>query len=114
MKRMRASTKNILLISIIICTIFQVVPASTTPSDPEVQSAVTYLRNNQNTDGSINDYGTTCWAAMAIKAANFDPYTFSSGGNSIAEYLVYNANSINKNDVSQLSRFIYYMSWCMV
>jgi len=110
MKHTRVSTKNILLILIIICTILQVVPAATTPSNPEVQAAINYLKNNQNTDGSINDYGTTCWAAIAIKAANLDPNTFNSGGNNIAEYLVNNANSIDKNDVSQLSRFILAMS----
>lgn len=65
------------------CLIFQVTPASTAPSDPEVQAAITYLRNNQNPDGSINDYGTTCWAAMAIKAANLDPKTFDHDGGSV-------------------------------
>jgi hypothetical protein len=101
---------SLLIILVIACSILQVTPVSTAPSDPEVQAAITYLRNNQNPDGSINDYGTTCWAAMAIKAANLDPKTFDHGGDSVTEYLVNNAGSIDKNSVSELSRFILAMS----
>lgn len=104
------SLRSIIIILVIAGSILQFMPASTAPSDPEVQAAIIYLRNNQNADGSIKDFGTTCWAAMAIKAANLDPNTFDSGGDSVTEYLVNNADSIDKNDVSELSRFILAMS----
>jgi len=106
----RLSIKRIFIILVITCSILQVLPASTVPSDPEVQAALTYLENSQSPDGSINDYGTTCWATMAIKAANIDPKSFKSGGNSVTNYLVNNADSIDKNSVSELSRFILAMS----
>ncbi len=102
--------RSLLIVLVIVFSTLQVMPASTATSDPEVQAAITYLRDNQDADGSINDYGTTCWAAMAIKAANLDPNTFDSGGASVTEYLVNNAGSIDKNDVSQLSRFLLAMS----
>ena len=110
LNKTRSSLISLLIILVAASLILQVTPASTAPSDPEVQSAITYLRNNQNHDGSINDYGTTCWAAMAIKAANLDPKAFDIDGDSVTEYLVNNADSTDKNSVSELSRFILAMS----
>lgn len=104
------SPRSLLIILVLAGLIFRVLPASTAPGDPEVQAAITYLRNNQDADGSINDFGTTCWAAMAIKAANLDPNTFDSGGDSVTDYLVNNAGSIDRSDASALSRFILAMS----
>ena len=104
------SARSLLIILVLAGFIFRVLPASTAPGDLEVQAAMTYLRNNQDADGSINDFGTTCWAAMAIKAAKLDPNTFDSGGDSVTEYLVNNAGSIDRSDTSELSRFILAMS----
>ena len=48
--------------------------------DPAADDALDYLRSNQQTDGSIVDYGTSTWAVMAIRSAGESPGNWKAGG----------------------------------
>ena len=66
-------------------------PLATT--DPEVASALDYLRDEQVSDGSIGSFVDSAWVAMAIAAAGEDPHDWQEGGNSVVDYLAANAGS---------------------
>ncbi len=84
------------LLSVSLLT-FPVLAVSSYPfqaSDPEVADALDYLGDQQDTDGSVGDFSTSAWVAMAIAAADEDPHDWKVGDNpSIVGYLANNASN---------------------
>ncbi len=70
-------------------------PLQTT--DAEVADALNYLRDEQNTDGSIGSFVDSAWIAMAIAAAGENPHDWQVGGNSIVDYLAANAGDASSS-----------------
>ena len=60
--------------------------------DPEIVSALQYLRSMQAADGSVGSYGDSAWVVMAIAAAKMIPEQWETNGVSIVDYLKNNAN----------------------
>ncbi len=60
------------------------------PSDPEIEKALDWLRNQQEANGSIGGFGQSAWVVNAIVAAGEDPHDW--GDPSIVEYLGSNAD----------------------
>ena len=63
-------------------------------SNAWISAALDYLRDAQNTDGSIGDLGTSAWVVMAIAAAGEDPDDWAAGSDSIIDYLKDNRTSL--------------------
>lgn len=66
-------------------------------ADAEVADALNYLRDEQNTDGSIGSFVDSAWIAMAIAAAGENPHDWQVGGNSIIDYLAANAGDASSS-----------------
>ena len=73
-------------------------------TDPEVAGALDYLRAEQGTDGSIGDFATSAWVAMAVAAADEDPHDWRVGDNpSLVDYLADSAASAGAaNDYARM------------
>ncbi|MCD6530068.1 PKD domain-containing protein, partial [Candidatus Bathyarchaeota archaeon] len=78
--------------------------------DSELAAALSYLRNIQQSDGSIVDFSTSAWAAMAIAAAGEDPHEWAPNGTSIIDYLKANSHLLNTSKASDLERYILAMT----
>lgn len=70
-------------------------PLQTT--DVEVADALSYLRGEQDTDGSIGSFVDSAWVAMAIAAAGENPHDWQVSGNSIVDYLAANAGGASSS-----------------
>ncbi len=66
-------------------------------AEAEVADALNYLRDEQNTDGSIGSFVDSAWIAMAIAAAGENPHDWQVGGNSIVDYLAANAGDASSS-----------------
>lgn len=75
-------------------------------SDPQITEALDYLKGTQQSDGCIAAFATSTWAVMAIAAAGEDPGTWTSGGDSIIDYLRSNMNHLGSNKATDWERFI--------
>ncbi|MFC1928272.1 DUF4430 domain-containing protein [Chloroflexota bacterium] len=105
-------TLNVLLVILVLISLV-VLPAPVlaepgyplTPTDTQVSSALSYLRSQQSSDGSIGSLAASAWVTMAIAAAGEDPHNWSTDSNpSIVDYLANNAPSVNKtNDYSRMT-----------
>ena len=102
----------VFLLAIISLGVFSGYPflAISDPGDPAADNALNYLRDIQQADGSIVDYGTSTWAVMAIKSAGESPKAWDAGGPSIVDYLITNVDEIDMDSPAELSRFILAMS----
>ncbi len=78
------------------------------PDDTEIESALDFLREAQQTDGSIDGFATSAWAVMAIAAAGEDPgdWRESAGNPSVVDYLRDNSDLINANKATDWERGI--------
>ena len=76
--------------------------------DPEIEAALDFLREAQQTDGSIDGFATSTWAVMAIAAAGEDPgnWRTSAGNPSIVDYLRDNADLVNARKATDWERCI--------
>jgi len=76
-----------------------------------LSKALNYLRSTQSIDGKISDFGTSCWAVMAIAAAGEDPHDWKQpGGKSIVEYLIENRGQLNLNLPTDVAKFVLAMT----
>lgn len=64
-------------------------------SESAVADALDYLRGVQLADGSIVDFGTTCWIVCAVVAADEDPADWTYAGDSLVDYLEAEVDSIS-------------------
>ncbi|MBS7645512.1 terpene cyclase/mutase family protein [Candidatus Bathyarchaeota archaeon] len=82
------------------------------PGDQPVADALNYLRGVQASDGSIGDFASSAWAAMAIAAAGEDPHKWNktNGSPSIIDYLKNNRGQLDHSKATDLARFILAMS----
>ncbi len=70
------------------------------PDDPEIEDALDFLRDSQQSDGSIDGFAVSSWVVMAIAAAGEDPNNWrtAAGNPSIIDYLRDNADNGNATD----------------
>ena len=68
--------------------------------DTEIEDALDFLRDSQQTDGSIGGLAVSAWVVMAIAAAGEDPddWRTSAGKPSVIDYLRDNADNDNATD----------------
>lgn len=79
--------------------------------DTPLSKALNYLKSVQESDGSISDFATSCWAVMAIATAREDPHNWKgSSGKSIVDYLIDNRDQLNLNLSTDVARFILAMT----
>jgi len=62
-------------------------------SDIQIDNALNFLRENQASDGEIGSYVASSWIALAIAAAGEDPHDWSTGEDSLVDYLAENASA---------------------
>ncbi|MBN1856314.1 MAG: terpene cyclase/mutase family protein [Dehalococcoidia bacterium] len=75
--------------------------------DSEITDALDYLRDAQDSDGSIGGFAISAWAVMAISAAGEDPGDWDDGGDTIVEYLEAEAeNQIDDFEATDWARMI--------
>jgi len=79
-------------------------------SDSEIVNALQYLRNKQQSDGSIGGFSVSAWTTMAVASAGQDPNEWKKNENSIVDYLINNRNSLDEEKVTDISRFILAMT----
>ncbi len=70
------------------------------PTDDIIIEALDYLRRQQATDGNIGGFSISSWAAMAISAAEEDPYDCGR----LVEYLRNNADHLDENKATDWER----------
>ena len=63
------------------------------PSETAVEDALDFLRSEQESDGSVVDFGTTCRVVCAVVAADEDPSDWDYAGTSLVDYLEAEAGS---------------------
>jgi len=112
--------KNFLTASLMISVMAAVIPVSAirlpigaypySLKDVEIASALEYLRGLQQSNGSIVDFATSAWAAMAIAAAGEDPHTWAPAGISVIDYLKANSHLLNLSRASDVERYILAMT----
>ncbi len=76
------------------------------PSDPEIVNALNYLKNVQDSSGSIGGFHISCWTVMAIASAGYDPHNFRKNTHSIVDYIIDNRNQLDQTKATDLSKFI--------
>ncbi len=84
-------------------------PATAYPynsSNTTVSYALDYLGEQQQADGSISDFSTSAWVVMSIAACGQDPHNWSTGGDSIVDYLRNNTHRLNTTKATDVERFI--------
>ncbi|MEX0616397.1 MAG: prenyltransferase/squalene oxidase repeat-containing protein [Candidatus Woykebacteria bacterium] len=78
------TTSSLVAGSLLPMTIFAVTPDMSS----NINSAVDYLKSQQETSGKISGFGTeTSWAIMGFAAAGIDPETIETNGNSLVDYI---------------------------
>ncbi|MCD6530296.1 PKD domain-containing protein [Candidatus Bathyarchaeota archaeon] len=112
--------KNFLTASLMISVMAAAIPVSAIQlpigaypyslKDVEIASALEYLRGLQQSNGSIVDFATSAWAAMAIAAAGEDPHTWAPAGISVIDYLKANSHLLNLSRASDVERYILAMT----
>jgi len=110
MKKARIFFIGTMAMMLLLTTVFRVGAYPFSSIDPEVVNALSYLRNAQKTDGSIENFVTSSWAVMAIAAAGEDPRTWRKGGPSIVEYLKANQGLLNLSKATDVARYILSMT----
>jgi len=70
----------------------------------DIQLSLNWLRNQQNSDGSIGSFAISSWVVMAIAASGDDPNKWVKNEVSIVQYLKNNINALST--CTDYSRFI--------
>jgi len=107
--------KNIFAIMVVLTLLStSIAPLATAVEYPytfnntEVVSALNFLREQQQPDGSIGGFSTSAWVTMAIAAAGEDPYEWrvSETSPSIVDYLRDNADQIDMSKATDVEKLI--------
>jgi len=110
MKKARMFFIGTMAMILLLSTVLRVVAYPFSSTDTEVVAALSYLRNAQKTDGSIENFVTSSWAVMAIAATGEDPHTWRKGVPSIVEYLKANQGLLNLSKATDVARYILSMT----
>jgi hypothetical protein len=68
--------------------------------DGRIEKALTYLKDSQEPDGSVDSYVVTSWVIMAVAAAGQDPHDWKSGNNSLVSYFENNSQAYVDPDLA--------------
>lgn len=95
---------SLLLTSILISPVLAAGPYPYESNSSEVSAALNYLREQQDAEGKIADFGTSAWAVMAIVAAGEDLSDWRVDSNpTVVDYLAAGAgNASAPNDYSRM------------
>ncbi len=75
--------------------------------DTPITKALAYLRQAQQSNGSIGGFVASSWVVMAVAAAGQDPHTWTAGSNSLVTYLRDNASAnLDPNKATDWERSI--------
>ncbi|MBI4282899.1 MAG: hypothetical protein HY663_00345 [Chloroflexi bacterium] len=75
--------------------------------DIQITKSLSYLRQAQQSDGSIGGFVTSAWVVIAITAAGQDPNSWTAGGKSVVGYLSESASAnLDQNKATDWERSI--------
>ncbi|MDO8537814.1 MAG: prenyltransferase/squalene oxidase repeat-containing protein [archaeon] len=95
-------SKNFLIVISLLLIVSGAMAFPLSSSDPQIQTALDYLSDQQSQTGDIGGFATSSWAVMAIESAGEDSVTF--GSPSVMDFLRNNSNQLQNS--TDFSRYI--------